>query len=79
MKAVTAVEFQAQCSQLIQEVVETGRPVVIIDNGRPVAQLGPVVDQAPTLMGAHKGKIRVIGDILEPIGAEWEVRSVNPP
>lgn len=72
MKAVTAAEFQAQCSQLIQEVVETGTSVVIIDNGQPVAQLGPVGEQARPLMGAHKGKIRVLGDILEPIGDEWE-------
>lgn len=72
MKAVTATEFQAQCSQLIKEVVETGSSVVIVDNGLPVAQLGPVVERARTLMGAHKGKIRVLGDILEPIGDEWE-------
>ena len=72
MKAVTAAEFQAQCSQLIKEVVETGSPVVIVDNGHPVAQLGPVVNQELTLMGAHKGKIRIIGDILEPVGDEWE-------
>lgn len=72
MKAVTAAEFQAQCSQLIKEVIETGAPVVIIDNGHPVAQLGPVTGQAFTLVGAHKGKIQVIGDILEPIGDEWE-------
>ena len=72
MKAVTAAEFQAQCSQLIKEVIETGVPVVIIDNGHPVAQLGRVTDQALTLVGAHKGKMRVIGDILEPIGDEWE-------
>jgi len=24
------------------------------------------------LMGAHRGKIRVIGDLIEPIGGEWE-------
>jgi prevent-host-death family protein len=72
MKAVTAAEFQAQCSQLIKEVVETGSPVVIVDNGQPVAQLGPIGDQTLTLMGAHRGKIRVIGDLIEPIGGEWE-------
>jgi prevent-host-death family protein len=71
MKAVTAAEFQAQCPQLIKEVMETGAPVVILDNGHPVAQLGPVTEQAPTLVGAHKGKIRISANILEPIGDEW--------
>ena len=72
MRSVTAAEFQAQCAQLIKEVIETRAAIVIVDNGRPVAQLGPVTDQALTLVGAHRGKIRVIGDILEPIGDEWE-------
>jgi len=72
MKAVTTAEFQAQCSQLIKEVFATGSSVIIVDNGQPVAQLGPVGDQARALVGAHKGKIHVIGNILEPIGEEWE-------
>lgn len=72
MKSVTAEEFQGQCSQLIKEVMKTGLPVVIVENGQPVAQLGPVTSQIPTLAGAHKGQIRIVGDILEPLGEEWE-------
>jgi len=72
MKSVTAAEFQLHCSQLIKEVMETGVPVVIVENGQPVAQLGPAMNQVVTLVGAHKGKIRVVGDILEPIGEAWE-------
>lgn len=71
MKAVTIAEFQAQCSQLIQEVIATGSPVLIVEDGQPVAQLEPV-KHTRTLVGAHKGKLHVIGDILEPIGDEWE-------
>jgi hypothetical protein len=37
MKAVTAAEFQGQCAQLMQEVMETGVPVAIMENGQPVA------------------------------------------
>ncbi len=72
MKSVTAVEFQQQCAQLIKDVTMTGIPVVILENGQPIAQLGPVPSQAPTLVGAHKGKMRIIEDILEPLGEEWE-------
>ncbi len=70
MKSVTAAEFQGQCSQLIKEVMKTGVPVIIMENGQPVAQLGPVTSQVPTLAGAHKGQIRIVGDILEPLGEE---------
>ncbi|MBI3756695.1 MAG: type II toxin-antitoxin system prevent-host-death family antitoxin [Deltaproteobacteria bacterium] len=72
MKSVTAAEFQGQCSKLIKEVMETGVPVVIMENGQPVAQLGPIVSHAPTLAGAHKGQLRIVGDLLEPLGDEWE-------
>lgn len=72
MKSVTAAEFHSHCLQLIKEVHDTGVPLVITDNGQPVAQLRPVPDQVPTLIGAHRGKIKVLGDILEPIGEEWE-------
>ena len=43
-----------------------------VKNGRPVAQLGPVVTRPPTLAGAHRGKIRILGDILAPIDVDWE-------
>jgi prevent-host-death family protein len=69
---VSATEFHNQCLQFIKEVQETGVPLVITDNGQPVAQLGPVSDQMPTLIGAHRGKIKILGDIVEPIGEEWE-------
>jgi prevent-host-death family protein len=71
MKSVSTTEFHSQCLQLIKEVRETGVPLVITDNGQPVAQLGPVPD-LPTLIGAHRGKIRILGDIVEPVGEEWE-------
>ena len=72
MKSVTVAELQMHCSQLIKEVIETGSSVVIVDNGHPVAQLGRLTDQTSTVLGAHKGKIRIVGDILEPIGDTWE-------
>jgi antitoxin (DNA-binding transcriptional repressor) of toxin-antitoxin stability system len=72
MKSVTTSEFQGQCLQLIKQVIETRVPLVITDNGQPVAQLAPVIPQASTIVGAHRGTMRIVGDILEPIGEEWE-------
>ncbi len=72
MKSIPASEFKAKCLQVINEVAETGMSVVITKNGRPVAQLGPVVSQPMTLVGAHKGRISIVGDILAPIDEEWE-------
>jgi len=70
MKSIKVSEFKAKCLQLLNEVAETGVPVIITKNGRPVAQLGPALSRPTTLVGAHKGKISIVGDILAPIDEE---------
>lgn len=72
MNTIKASEFKAKCLQLMDEVAQTGRPVVITKNGRPVAQLGPVVSRPATLAGAHRGKIAIVGDILAPVDSDWK-------
>lgn len=72
MKSIKASEFKAKCLQLMDEVAETGIPIVITKNGRPIAQLTPVISRPTTLAGAHKGKIAIVGDILAPIDENWE-------
>ena len=72
MKSIKASEFKAKCLRLMDEVAETGKSLVITKNGKPVAQLGPVVMRPPSLAGAHAGKIRILGDIIAPIDEDWE-------
>jgi prevent-host-death family protein len=72
MKSIPASKFKVKCLQVINEVAKTGMTVVITKNGQPVAQLGPIVSQPTTLVGAHKGQISIVGDILAPIDEEWE-------
>lgn len=72
MKSLTASEFKTKCLQVINEVARTGMPVVITKNGEPVVQLAPIAPQSTTLVGAHRGKITVVGDILGPIDEDWE-------
>lgn len=72
MKSIPASEFSSKCLQLIEEVIETGMPVVITQNGQPVAQLGPALSKPVSLIGAHCGKITIVGDILDPVDEQWE-------
>lgn len=72
MKTIKASEFKAKCLRLMDEVAESGIPLVITKNGKPVAQLGPVIVRPSTLAGAHSGKIRILGDIIAPIDEDWE-------
>jgi prevent-host-death family protein len=46
MKQITATQFKARCLRLLDEVAETGEPLVITKHGRPVARLEPPVRPA---------------------------------
>jgi prevent-host-death family protein len=41
MQQITATQFKARCLRLLDEVSETGEPLVITKRGRPVARLEP--------------------------------------
>jgi len=72
MKTVKASEFKAKCLQIMDEVAESGNVIVITKNGRPVAQLAPVVSRASTLAGRHKGEINIVGDIVSSLAEPWD-------
>jgi prevent-host-death family protein len=71
MKTIKASDFKAKCLQIMNEVAESGTVIVITKNGKPVAQLAPVVSRASTLVGAHQGKISIVGDIVGSLGEPW--------
>ena len=73
MKTIKASEFKAKCLKIMDEVAATGEPVVITKNGVPVAQLVPAVRKLDTVVGALKGSVTILGDIISPIDVEWEV------
>jgi prevent-host-death family protein len=73
MRTIKASEFKAKCLKLMDEVAETGEPLVVTKNGKPIAQLGPVVRERKSLWGLHKGQIEILGDIIEPIDLDWDV------
>ena len=72
MKHVKASEFKAKCLKLMDEVAETGDTIVITKHGKPVAELVPAKKRPKSLIGLHKGQIKILGDIIEPIDVEWE-------
>ena len=80
MQTIQASEFKAKCLALMDEVARTGRTIVVTKNGKPVAELRP--HRPPRLespIGVHKGRIRIKGDIVSPVGTQlWEdIESTN--
>ena len=71
--AIPAGEFKARCLQIMDEVEETGREVVITKRGRPVAKLVPIGEvRAVELFGCMRGTVSVLGDIVAPLEEAWE-------
>ncbi len=74
METIQASEFKAKCLALLDEVARTGETIVITKHGEPVAKLVPHrPPRAKSLIGLHKGQIKIHGDIISPIGQDlWE-------
>ena len=74
MRTMKASEFKAKCLAVMDEVAATGEPVTITKNGKPVVQLvAPQTKRVSDPFGMHKGQIKILGDIMSPVGEdEWE-------
>jgi antitoxin (DNA-binding transcriptional repressor) of toxin-antitoxin stability system len=74
MQTIKASEFKARCLALMDEVARKGEPLVITKNGRPLVELRAYRAKGETApFGLHRGKVKIIGDILEPVEVEaWE-------
>ncbi|MBM3516036.1 MAG: type II toxin-antitoxin system prevent-host-death family antitoxin [Alphaproteobacteria bacterium] len=74
MPTVQASVFKAKCLSLMDEVARTGEVVTITKNGKPIAELrAHRPPRAKSLIGLHKGIVKITGDIITPIGTDlWE-------
>ena len=73
MTTIQASEFKAKCLGLMDHVARTGETILVTKNGKPVAELRPHrPPRAKSFIGGDKGKIKILGDIISPIGVEWD-------
>jgi prevent-host-death family protein len=70
-RTIKASEFKATCLKLMDEVAENGGEIVITKNGRPVSRLVPYRETSGLWFGRDRDKIRILGDIVSPMPAEW--------
>ena len=67
----------------MDEVADSGEEIVITRQGRPVSRLVPYrekqekagdsgnIKKPKTLFGIYRGKLKIHGDIVAPMPAEW--------
>jgi prevent-host-death family protein len=71
-RTINASEFKAKCLALIDQVADTGDPIVITKKGKPVAELVPHRTPKRSPLGVWKGKVIIKGDIISPIDLECD-------
>lgn len=69
---IPAAEFKAKCLKVMETVRATGAEYVITKHGKAVARLVPVSEETTPLYGRLAGMTVREGDVLAPIGDEWD-------
>lgn len=80
MTTVNVYEAKSSLSRLIA-AAEAGETIVIARNGKPVAQLGPVVARVVRVPGRMKGEIRIADNFDEWTAedeATWYGTGIDP-
>ena len=70
-----ASEFKAKCLQLMDDVADGGGEIVITKNGKPVSRLVPYRERPKSFFGVDRGRMKIVGDIINPIDVQWEAES----
>ncbi len=72
MKTIKASEFKAKCLGIMNEVADTGEPVIITKNSKPISKLVPCYQKPASLFGLHRGIIKSHDDLIAPSGDVWD-------
>lgn len=71
-RTISAALFKATCLDVLDQVAATRHGVVVTKRGRPVARVVPMVNRPDRIVGALKGDIEIIGDVVRPVGVSWK-------
>jgi prevent-host-death family protein len=63
-REISATRFKAHCLKLLDEVAETGKPIVVTKRGRPVAKVTKAGRNVAPAMGGMAGTAEEVGDIV---------------
>lgn len=70
-KYIPAGKFKAECLKIMDHVKKTKSHYIITKHHVPIAKLVPI-EKSPPLFGKMKGTLHIKGDIIEPIGENWD-------
>ena len=64
---IAIADFAADCLWWLDQVVQRRYPVIITKEGKPVAEVVPLTEEAMDIFGCMAGTITICGDIISPI------------
>jgi prevent-host-death family protein len=74
MRTIGAAQFKAHCLAVMDQVSQSGCPVVITKHGKPVVKVVPANDGEDEIFGALASIARITGDIENTVPAsDWKV------
>lgn len=71
-RVVQAGKFKAQCLQMMDDVKSSGKELIITKHNIPIVKLCPIKKKDTALFGKMQGSVSIKGNILQPIGEEWD-------
>jgi prevent-host-death family protein len=74
VETIPISEFKAKCLAVLERVRRTGEPILVTKRGEPIAEIVPASRPAAAKrhLGAFADSGRILGDIVSPIGEDWE-------
>ena len=70
-RRLSSDEFKTHCREMLTQISQQDRAVVITDGDSPVAKLTRYVEPPLPGYGSLKGKVEIVGDIEGPMPVEW--------
>ena len=72
---ISISKFKATCLAVLDKVKRTGRPVLVLRHGEPIAVIDPPPPpkKRESWLGSFKTQGEIVGDIIEPVlpDADW--------
>lgn len=73
---INASEFRRNFSRYLRNVAESGEELIITKFGHPIVKVVPY-HNPHSLYGMFKDECQIVGNIMEPIDADWEAMKDN--